>query len=57
MSIQEQGASAPSASSLQRFLIVTISGRYLALDAGSVEGVLTIAELEKSEDLTMQGVV
>jgi len=57
MSIQEQGASAPSGSSLQRFLIVTISGRYLALDAGSVEGVLTIAELEKSEDLTMQGVV
>jgi chemotaxis signal transduction protein len=57
MSIQEQGASAPSASSLRRFLIVTISGRYLALDAEFVERVLTIAELEKREDPTIQGVV
>ncbi len=57
MSIQEQSASAPSASSLRRFLIVTISGRYLALDAGSVGGVLTIKELESGEDPAIQGVV
>jgi chemotaxis signal transduction protein len=57
MSIQEQGVSAPSASSSRRFLIVTISGRYLALDAGSVEGVLTIKELESGEDPAIQGVV
>ncbi len=57
MSIQEQGALAPSASSSRRFLIVTVSGRYLAFDAEFVEGVPTIAELEKSEDPTIQGVV
>ncbi len=57
MSSQEQGASAPSASCLRRFLIVTISGRYLALDAGSVEGVLTIKESESGEDPAIQSVV
>ncbi|NJN68943.1 MAG: chemotaxis protein CheW [Nitrospira sp.] len=57
MSIQEQGVSAPSARSSRRFLIVTISGRYLALDAGSVEGVLTIKELESGEDPAIQGVI
>lgn len=57
MSIQEQSVSAPAASSSRRFLIVTISGRYLAVDAGSVEGVMTIAELEQSEDPATQGVI
>ena len=57
MSIQEQGISVPSASSSARFLIVTIGGRYLALDAGSVEGVLTITELESDEDPAIQGVI
>jgi hypothetical protein len=57
MSIQEKGVSAPSASSLGRFLIVTISGRYLAVDAGSVEGVLTIKESESGEDLAIHSVV
>jgi chemotaxis signal transduction protein len=57
MSIQEQGVSAPSASSLGRFLIVTISGRYLAVDAGSVEGVLTIKESESGEDPAIHSVV
>ncbi|MDH4082360.1 MAG: chemotaxis protein CheW [Nitrospira sp.] len=57
MSIQEQGVSASSASSSRRFLIVTISERYVALDAGSVEGVLTSAELGNSEDPTTQGLV
>jgi chemotaxis signal transduction protein len=57
MSIQEQGVSAPSASSSRRFLILTISGRYLAVDAGSVEGVLTIKESESGEDPAIHSIV
>lgn len=57
MSIQEQGVSAPSASSPRRFIILTISGRYLAVDAGSVEGVLTIKESESGEDPASHSVV
>lgn len=57
MSIQERVASVPSASVSRCFMIVTISGRYLALEVGSVEAVLTIEELESNEDPTIQGVL
>lgn len=57
MSIQEQGATVPAASSLRRLIIVTIGRRYLAFEAGCVKGVLTVEDLERDKDPTIQGVV
>lgn len=41
--------------SLSRFLIVTLGGRYLALDIESVEAVLTLEETGGVEDPTIHG--
>jgi chemotaxis signal transduction protein len=49
------GTSSPASSS--RFLIVTFGGRYLALDAESIEGVLTLEETGYVQDPTIQGIV
>lgn len=57
MSIQEQGATIPAASSLPCFIIVTIGRRYLAFEAGCVKGVLTVEDLECGKDPSIQGAV
>lgn len=57
MSIQEQGASAPATSSLRHFIIVTIGRRYLAFEAGFTKALLTVQELERSENPGRRGVV
>lgn len=57
MSIQEQGAPTPAASSLQSFIIVTIGRRYLAFEAGCIKGVLTVEELDCGEDPAIQRAV
>ena len=49
------GISSPA--SLSRFLIVVLGGRYLALDAESVQGVLTLEEAGYHDDPTIQGMV
>ena len=49
------GISSPA--SLSRFLIVILGGRYLALDAESVQGVLTLEEAGYRDDPTIQGMV
>jgi chemotaxis signal transduction protein len=40
-----------------RFLIVTLGERYLALDAESIRGLLTLEEARYMEDPTIQGLV
>lgn len=47
--------SSPAAPS--RFLIVTLGGRYLALDAESIQGVLTLEEAGYVENPTIHGMV
>jgi hypothetical protein len=49
------GTSSPVSSS--RFLIVTVGGRYLALEAEFIEGVLTLEEAGYVEDPTIHGMV
>ncbi|MGB4067496.1 MAG: chemotaxis protein CheW [Nitrospira sp.] len=49
------GISSPASPS--RFLIVLFSGRYLALDAESIQGVLTIEEVGSLDDPTIHGLV
>jgi chemotaxis signal transduction protein len=49
------GTSSPASPS--RFLIVTVGGRYLALDAESIQGVLTIEEAGYVEDPTIHAMV
>jgi chemotaxis signal transduction protein len=57
MDIQKQRVSTPSDPSPLRFVMVTISGRYLAVNAGSVEGVVTLRELERHGNSTIRDVV
>lgn len=49
------GISSPA--SLSRFLIVLLGGRYLALDAESIQGVLTLEEAGSLDDPTIHGLV
>lgn len=57
MSNQELGASATATSSLRHFIIVTIGRRYLAFEAGSTKELLTVQELEHSENPEIRRVV
>ncbi len=49
------GLSSPASPS--RFLIVLLGGRYLALDAASIQGVLTLEEVGSLDDLMINGLV
>jgi hypothetical protein len=49
------GISSPASPS--RFLIVLLGGRYLALDAESIQGVLTLEEAGSLDDPTIHGLV
>lgn len=55
MGIREPMTGTPLPASPSRFLIVTLGGRYLALDAESISGVLTLEEVENEEYPTIQG--
>ena len=57
MSIQKLGASAPTTSSLRHFIIVTIGRRYLAFEVGFTKELLTVQELEHSENAELRGAV
>jgi len=47
----------PSPASPSRFLIVTLGGRYLALDAESICGLLTFEEAGNDEDPMIHGIM
>jgi len=55
MGVREPMMGTASPVSLSRFLIVTLGGRYLALDAESVCGLLTVDECGSVEDPTIHG--
>lgn len=57
MGVRESMTGTPSPASPSRFLIVTIGGRYLALDAESIGGLLTLEEAGCVEDPTIHGMV
>jgi hypothetical protein len=57
MSVHEQETAPPSTVSLSRFLIVTMSRRYLAFTADSIQGTLTTDEAGYERDPVIQGVV
>ncbi|MGZ8365504.1 MAG: hypothetical protein ACXW37_04055, partial [Nitrospira sp.] len=46
-----------SPASPSRFLILLLGGRYLALDAESIQGVLTLEEVGSLGDPTIHGLV
>lgn len=47
----------PSLASSSRFLIVTVGGRYLALEAESISGICTLEEVGCLDDPTIHGMV
>jgi chemotaxis protein histidine kinase CheA len=55
MGVHESMTETASPVSLSRFLIVTLGGRHLALDAESVGGLLTLDECGNIEDPTIHG--
>lgn len=57
MGVRESMTGTPSTASPSRFLIVTIGGRYLALDAESIGWLLTLEEAGNVEDPTIHGMV
>lgn len=57
MDIQESMRGTPSPVSLLRFLIVVVGGRYLALNAESISGLLTLEETGNVENPTVHGMV
>lgn len=57
MGIREPMMKTPSPASPLRFLIVTLCGRYLALDAESICGLLTFEEAENVENPMIHGIM
>ncbi|BFU91352.1 MAG: hypothetical protein NTAFB01_25390 [Nitrospira sp.] len=57
MDVQESMRGTPSPVSLLRFLIVVVGGRYLALNAKSICGLLTLEETGNVENPTVHGKV
>ncbi|MGE3976135.1 MAG: chemotaxis protein CheW [Nitrospira sp.] len=57
MDVQESMTGTPSPVSLLRFLIVVVGGRYLALNAKSICGLLTLEETGDVENPTVHGMV
>lgn len=57
MGVREPMTGTPSPPTPSRFLIVTLGGRYLALNAESVCGVLTLEEIGNAENATVHGMV
>ena len=57
MSVQAKKVEISSSASPPRLLIATIGGRYLAFDAESVQGVLTIEEAGYLHDPVAEGIV
>ncbi|MDC8448751.1 MAG: chemotaxis protein CheW [Nitrospira sp.] len=57
MSIREPIMETPSPASPLRFLIVTLCGRYLALDAESICGLLTFEEAGNVENPMIHGIM
>lgn len=54
---KQEGSGRSISTSPQHFLIITICGRYLALDAEPIQGVLTNEEASPFQDLVVQGTV
>lgn len=57
MNVREPTTETSSPDSPARFLIVTVGGRYLALDAECIVGLLTLEETGNADDPTIHGVV
>jgi hypothetical protein len=57
MDVREPMTESPSPTFLSRFLIVTLGGRYLALSAESICGLLTPEEAGNGENQTVHGMV
>lgn len=57
MDVRESMTGTPSPVSLLRFLIVVVGGRYLALNAESICGLLTLEETRNVENPTVHGMV
>ena len=57
MNVREPTTETSSPDSPARFLIVTVGGRYLALDAECIVGLLTLEETGNVDDPTIHGVV
>jgi CheW-like protein len=57
MSIREPMTEIPSPASPLRLLIVTLGGRYLALDAESICGLLTFEEARNAGDPMIHGIM
>lgn len=57
MGVREPMTGTSSSASSTRFVIVTLGGRYLALDAEAIQGVLTLEEVGYDENPTSHGMV